>query len=233
MKKIFILIGLLTAFAQNCTAPEPPENGPRFKSTPVVVGILYDISASVQCWPELDERSLREIAELVGRRGGMLAAGTISEKSFQPLLKYDLKLDSVKVEGTLSERARINQANIAARARFDAAVERLLAEVREAIVQPRSRKRTDLNGALERYNLLFQEPSYRNHERVLCILSDGKDTVRGRIHIIPDAQIYAVGWQDAREAAAVFGEKFRRFESLPGLIKFLKHDFQEGGNIHG
>lgn len=215
---LLAISGFMLLFS--CRNPEAQENRVTVSRVPVVLGIAYDISASVQEWPELDSLTLRELAFYVGRRGGLIAVGHIREDSYLPLQRYPLKLDAVEVKGKLSERAHQHQYNLKRKAEFSAAVAHFVNEVREKIVVVRNKKRTDINGALKRYRLFFAEPQFADWDKILILISDGRQTTGGPVQPFSGAQLITVGWP-CQDAAAALGQNVICFESLQGMTAYL------------
>jgi len=208
----------------NCSSPNPPKKMLIPQMPSLAMGIAYDISGSVKKWPELDTLSLRRLGEIVGYRGGIIAIGTISENSFVKLNSYTLKLDTVVVEGKLTERAAKRKYNMKLANKFKKEINNYVLEVNAKISIKRDRPETDINGCLKRFQLFFNEPIYNGWEKVLIVFSDGKDTVKKEVDHLPDADFITVGMPQ-ETANKIFGPNVIKFESLSGLIKYLTSNF--------
>lgn len=211
----FILWACSSASEQdNRTAQEKARN--------IIVGIAYDISGSVNKWPTPDSIALQQLAWYVGTRCGIIALGHISDFSYKPLWIYDtLCLDTAMVRGRLSQKAKIARENRRKKAEFEQKIHQFLTDVKQKVLVPRNRPRTDIAGSLSRFAILFQEPNYAGYEKILIILSDGFDTVNKSFSEIPDVKIFLIGWRNQRLAQKIFGTNVMRFESFRGAVKYL------------
>ncbi|MDQ7063520.1 MAG: hypothetical protein Q9P90_04655 [candidate division KSB1 bacterium] len=219
LSSLFIYVMALGCFrsddhANNGHLPEPSQK--------ILVGIAYDISGSVHQWPAPDTMALRDLAIYVGLRCGVIAVGHISDSSYQPLRTYDnLCLDTAAVQGSLTDKARIIRENKRKKAWFKQNLERFLLDVKQHVLVPRNKRRTDIAGSMNRFSILFQEPNYVDYEKILIILSDGFDTVNASFGEIPDVKIFLIGWRNGPLARKLFGNTFVRFESFSGAVKYI------------
>ncbi len=189
---------------------------------PILLGIAYDISGSVNhSISPMDTSLLKTLALYIGKRKGVLSLGHITSNSYRPLMNYPFDINVVEVKGTLQERAIKNQKNIKAINKFSLNLTAFLSESSKKYLIARNKKQTDIDGSLERFRLLFQEPLYINYEKILIIISDGKDTFKKKIKSIPDdSKVLLVGWRDIETAQSIFND-CKVFESPKAVINFV------------
>ena len=157
---------------------------------------------------------LEEFIKAVKTNGGILAYGTIDERSFHPLTSMQIR----KVVGRLDERAAINQRNNASLKTFKETAEPLLNH-------PRNARRTDIAGSLERFELFFDEPTSSEAKKIFIMISDGLDTTSRRaglykIRLPEGTEIYTIGIEKTL-AKNIFGQKVKCLESLEAALRTL------------
>lgn len=218
------LITTIFAAVLLCTACQPSDSSKTNeipKKRPIALGVAYDITESVTEWPDMDSVSIQKLGELTAKRGGTIALGHISEESFRPLFKQKFIEGSVKIDGSLTQRAKRNQEWMKLKAESDKTLSSFSEKAMKRMLLPRNRSTSDIAGSIERFSLFFGESRFKECERIFIIMSDGKDNVSKQIKTIPDAHVWVIGWR-IEDAKKVFGNQVRKFESMDGALSELE-----------
>jgi hypothetical protein len=185
---------------------------------PIYIGLAYDISGSVAeiGLQEMTPDYLTQLLSILSDHGGTMAFGLIDDKAFEPLLRLELS----PVDGRLDERAQQNRKNQEAVISFQSMMI-------EKIQKPRNAQHTDINGAVARFRLFFEEPTIpSNAEKIALFITDGIDTGPWRkleIKMPSTVKVYTVGIE-SQMAKKLFGERVIRFESIDAAIKYIKQN---------
>ena len=205
------ILALITA--TGCIGSQTAEDLP---PSPLFLGVAYDVSGSVdeRGLPVLTSMHLEQIISILKARGGFMAVGLIDEQAFAPLVR----LEVAPVVGRLDERAQRNIQN-------QKQISQFREEATKQVDRLRNAGKTDINGALARFDLFFNEPILPSHaEKILICISDGLDTGPWRkksIQLSADVKVFTVGIE-GRLAQQLFGDQALRFESIDAAIKHLK-----------
>ena len=181
------------------------------------IGTAYDVSGSMlkQKSTQWVPSYLDSLLAILVNRGGTLAFGLISERSFEPLRRITLQ----KVEGRLDRRATINRSNRRAIQEFKNLMDGQLAI-------PRTAQFTDVKGSLDRFRLFFNEPQQRKETlKVLIFVSDGLNTVGKErqfdADLTDDVTTLCVGTHPL-VAKKLFADRCIMFESIDAAIQYVK-----------
>lgn len=213
---VTVLVALVSAYVlllqQSCVQSSP--HSPL--TPPLIIGIAYDISGSMHKSNNtvLQTVHIDSLILSVKRGGGTIAFGLIHDNSFEPLDRLVLE----PVVGRLDERALKNRKN-------KQEVEQFRSTVLTKLTQPRKSRYTDINGSLERFTLLFNEPGFSAESKKLFIfLSDGLHEPRRKrynaVKFPENVTVVAVGLKPAI-AQKLFNGKVLQFESVAAAIIYI------------
>ena len=231
MKKILVhfiaipclMFGILVA----CAPSKEPKPTP-FSLYVAVVGD-NSVSGDTNGIPKMTLEQVEAIIEKFKKKNGLsikwhagiLALGVVDESAYEPLIKMRIS----PVIGALNERAKITPENQKAVADF-------LKKARPLLAGPRSARKSDVYGALDRTALFFKEPTIpKDAQRILIFASDGEHDANKRPKPSPlpkDVQVFTVG-MDRRAAKKMFGESVISFESFDSAIEAI--DIEQSSEV--
>ena len=202
--------------------------------TPLRLFVGYDcsISADENNVPQLNPAILDSLIAIVARRGGSVNFLPFTSNSNQPVMRLQLTWFADK---TLQERATLAELQRAHIRNFKALVQssvgmetgtssQLLQQLQTKGEEGRRAERTDIWGAIRRFNMVLQEPYIGPPTQdVGLMITDGIDDAK----LFPRCElqtqhIFTVG-MESKKAVEVFGTRTLAFESLASVLAILQN----------
>lgn len=206
-----MLIAFIAVFFTACSSAPADENNGNINTNKavaaVVLPILMDISTStVPVINVPDSTQLMELYKIVGKDpASTISLGNIgytvsSDKEFLRFDNLQIPLKDVNL-GTMSQRK--NSMDFNAKAKYVNQQKQHDFIKSFKTMSNRDNEQTDITTALERSIRFLKEPNFKNHKKILLIISDGYHVTKGSrdfgadFSALPDVQIILVGWKNS------------------------------------
>ncbi len=203
-------------------------------STPMRLFVGYDcsISADQNNVPQLTSALLDSFIAVVARRGGSINFLPFTSNSNRsvfrlPLMSYANK--GLREKAALAEQQRMAIANFKAQlqpyvAPADGPLNNLMQETKQKKSSKRRAERTDIWGAIRRFNMVLQEPRIGppSHDIGLLVTDGHDDAKRFPPCELQTDHIFTVG-MPAEHAVQLFGTRTLAFESLTSALRLLQN----------
>jgi hypothetical protein len=202
--------------------------------TPLRLFIGYDcsISADENNVPQLTPATLDSLINIVARRGGSVNFLPFTSNSNQPVMRLQLNWfgdKTLEERATLAELQRAHIRNFKTLVQSSVGMEagsssQLLRQLRNKREEGRRAERTDIWGAIRRFNMVLQEPYVGTPTQdVGLLITDGIDDAK----LFPPSElqtqhIFTVG-MESKKAVEVFGSGALAFESLASALAILQN----------
>jgi hypothetical protein len=228
MKNLLIARALLATFVALFLLPL---NGcvPLSESKPLLIVLGKDVSQTFEAHQAIDTTTLRLVCETVvqAHRSGTVAFRTIGNPSGAGFVTCQLK-GLRPIEGTLSQRSKLQRENKAIARANSAAIAVFLAACQPAMNTTPTAE-TDLNGFLKLAANKLAQRNFKNYEKFLIINSDGLqdaggETVLHQFKMPKDAKIYACGWKNEAETALHFENFISDINDVADIIRTEIHE---------
>lgn len=229
---IVVYAVLLTACSSTPVDEHRVRQNPENAVAAVVLPILMDISTStVPVINVPDTTQLMELYKIVGQHpASTISLGNIgytvsSDKEFLRFDKLQIPLKNVNL-GTMTQRKNSMDFNLKAKY-VNQKKQRDFIRSFNAMSK-RDNEQTDITTALERSIRFLKEPNFRNHKKILLIISDGYHVANGN-HVftsdfssLPDVQIILVGWKNSTaEFKNIDGDHISIFEGFKNVPEYI------------
>ncbi|MFW9872467.1 MAG: vWA domain-containing protein [Candidatus Thorarchaeota archaeon] len=172
---------------------------------PIVSSVLIDISTStVDKINVPDSAQLMELYDMVSDNpANVISLGNIgypvsSDKQFIRFSKLEIPLKNVN-NGTMTQRKNAMEFN--SKAKYVNEKKRCQFIQTFNSMSAKNEEETDINTALQRAIRFFNEPTFKNHKKVLILISDGYQYTKTSREInvdfasLTDIHVILVGWK--------------------------------------
>ena len=180
MKNYMIfLLAILAACVLGCT-PENETSLYNVHSTPKLVVLVYDITASTNAYTTLSEQNLNDLFNSVAfDGGGTFAAITVKSNSKeQDVLTLCIpQVDTMNLSGNMYQRNERTDKNKEIKAKAATACQEFLSQTKTLVGQDKCERRSDVYTSLQLAKNETDFKLYAHHAKYVIVVSDLLDNV--------------------------------------------------------